>query len=135
MHLLRLLSLVVLVSSTVAMSLAAAPTPPPAAAPASSTWLIILRVASRLHDEQAWTDAERATVGAHFQRLKEATDRGQVILAGRTEEPLNTTIGLVVFSASDEAAAREFMNRDPCVVAGVMTATLHPYSLALLKGR
>jgi len=41
-------------------------------------------------------------------------------------------MGLVIFTAPDETAAREFMNADPCVVAGVMTATLHPYGLALL---
>ena len=54
-------------------------------------------------------------------------------MAGRTAEPLDQTQGLVVFTAADEAAAREFMNTDPCVVAGVMTATLHPYDLALLR--
>ena len=34
-----------------------------------------------------------------------------------------------------DAAARRFMASDPAVVAGVMTATLHPLSLALLRGQ
>jgi len=107
--------------------------PPPAKAPALKTFLIVLRPVARLHDEKAWTDADMAATGAHFQRLKAATEARQVILAGRTHEDLDKTMGLVVFTATDEAAAREFMNADPCVVAGVMTATLHPYDLALLR--
>lgn len=112
---------------------AAPATPPPAKAPALKTYLIVLRPAARLHDEKAWTDADKAATGAHFQRLKAATESRQVILAGRTNESLDKTMGLVVFTATDEAAAREFMNADPCVAAGVMTATLHPYDLALLR--
>ena len=112
----------------------ATPTAPAAAkAPAQKTFLIVLRLPARLHDDKAWTDADNAAIGAHFQRLKAATDRGQVILAGRTHETGDKTIGLVVFTADDEATARDFMNADPCVVAGVMTATLHPYDLALLR--
>lgn len=106
---------------------------PPAKAPAKKTFLIVLRLPVRLHDDKAWTDADNAAVGAHFQRLKAATETGQVILAGRTRESGDKTMGLVVFTAADEAAAREFMLGDPCVAAGVMTATLHPYDLALLR--
>ena len=58
---------------------------------------------------------------------------GQVIFAGKTTEPLDTTFGLVVFEAESEAAARQFMESDPAVVAGVMSATLHPYVLALQR--
>jgi uncharacterized protein YciI len=54
-------------------------------------------------------------------------------MAGRTEEPLDKTFGLVVFVAPSEEAATEFMNTDPVIAAGVMTATLHPYSVALLR--
>ena len=96
-------------------------------------FLIVLRLAPRLHDDRAWTDADKATVTAHFQRLKAATDAGQVILAGRTPEPGDTTMGLVVFTATDEAAARTFMNDDPCIAAGVMVGELRPFGLALLR--
>jgi uncharacterized protein YciI len=96
-------------------------------------FLIVLRLAPRLHDDRAWTDADKATVTAHFQRLKAATDAGQVILAGRTPEPGDTTMGLVVFTATDEAAARTFMNDDPCIAAGVMVGELRPFDLALLR--
>lgn len=108
-----------------------APAPVPAP-PAPRHFLIILKLVPRLHDEKAWTDADRAAVGAHFTRLKAGVAAGQVLLAGRTEVPLDRTIGLVVFSAADEAAAREYMNADPCLIAGVMTGEIFPYGLALM---
>lgn len=128
MHPLRLL-LAALLFATAAF---AADTPAEAAAPKLQHFLIVLRPVPRLFDEKAWTKEDNAAVGAHFNRLKAAVAEGKVILAGRTTEPLDRTMGLIIFAAPDEAAAREFMNGDPCVSAGVMTATLHPYGLALL---
>jgi uncharacterized protein YciI len=105
----------------------------PATNPRTKQFLIVLRLVSRPHDDKAWTKADQAAVSRHFERLKEATKLGQVILAGRTDEPGDKTFGLVVFEAADEEAARAFMKGDPAVVAGVMTAELHPYTVALLR--
>ena len=96
-------------------------------------YLYVLRLVPRLHNESAWTDADRHTVEAHFQRLQAATDAGTVILAGRTSEALEASFGLVVFEATGDEEARKFMDSDPTIVDGVMTATLHPYSVALLR--
>ena len=112
---------------------AAAPTAAAAKPAPKKQFLIVLRLPPRLHDDAAWTDADQATVGAHFQRLKTATDAGQVILAGRTPEAGDKTMGLVVFTADDEPAARAFMLGDPCIAAGVMIGELRPFSLALLR--
>ena len=112
---------------------APAPAEPAKKAAPKKQVLIVLRVAPRLHDDTAWTDADKATVSAHFQRLKAATDAGQVILAGRTPEAGDKTMGLVVFNAEDESAALAFMLGDPCVAAGVMLGELRPFSLALLR--
>ena len=35
--------------------------------------------------------------------------------------------------ANDAEAARQFMEADPAVVAGLMSATLHPYTVALQR--
>lgn len=103
-------------------------------APAPSPiWLGILRLVPRLHDDAAWTDADKSAVGAHFARLKTATVQGTVILAGRTEEAGDRTLGLVIFKAPDAAAAETFMREDPAVVAQVMTTEVRAYSLALLR--
>lgn len=96
-------------------------------------FLYMLRVAPHLHDEAKWSDKDKAATSRHFERLKKAAADGKVILAGRTTEQLDKTFGLVVFEAENDKAARAFMEADPAVVAGVMTATLHPYSVALQR--
>lgn len=128
----KILVLLTAFLSAAAVFGADAPTVPAAAAPKPKHFLIVLRPVPRLHDEKAWTKEDNAAVGAHFNRLKAAVTDGKVLLAGRTTEPLDRTMGLIILAAPDEAAAREFMNNDPCVAAGVMTATLHPYGLALM---
>ena len=102
-------------------------------APKAQQYLYVLRVAPALHDQARWTQADNDAVSRHFARLVDSVKAGQVIFAGRTTEPLDTTFGLVVFEAENEAAARQFMESDPAVVAGVMSATLHPYALALQR--
>ena len=99
----------------------------------SGQYVYVLKVAPRFQQEAAWTDSENAAVAAHFSRLAEAVKSGKVILAGRTTEALDETFGIVIFEAESAAAADEFMRKDPAVVAGVMTATLHPYAVALLR--
>jgi uncharacterized protein YciI len=111
----------------------AAPAASAAAGPKLKQWVYVLRLIPRLHDDQAWTDADKAAVSRHFAHLSAATKAGQVILAGRTTEPGDRTFGLVVFEAADEAAARTFMASDPSVVEKVMTAELHPYAVALQR--
>jgi uncharacterized protein YciI len=104
-----------------------------AAAAKPRQYLYVLRLVPRVHDDAAWTEADKVAVSQHFQRLQQATAAGRVILAGRTTETGDKTLGLVIFEAADDAAAQQFMESDPAVVAGVMTATLHPYAVALQR--
>jgi uncharacterized protein YciI len=106
---------------------------PAQAEEAKKQYLYVLRVAPHLQDEAKWSDADKAATGRHFKRLQDDLAKGRVILAGRTSEPLDKTFGLVVFEAADDAAAKAYMDADPAVQAGVMTATLHPYAVALLR--
>jgi len=116
-----------------ATSLAAAdPAPAPAPAP-TRQFLYLLHLVPRLHQPTGWTADDEAAVVRHYRRLKEGVERGQVILAGKTDEPGDLTFGLVIFEAEDEAAARAYMAADPAVVAGIMTAELRPYRVALLR--
>ena len=105
------------------------PTTPAAARPPQ--FLYVLRLVPRLHDDKAWTDADNAIIGRHFAHLKSATERGWVILAGRTLESGDKTFGLVIFEAANANDARAFMNNDPSVAERIMTAELHPYAVAL----
>jgi len=94
-------------------------------------FIYVLRLVPRLSDDKAWTEDDKAAVERHFNRFKEAVKSRQLILAGRTAETGDKTFGIAIFEASDENAARAFMNADPAVVAGVMTADLHPFGVAL----
>jgi uncharacterized protein YciI len=103
----------------------------PAEAPTTKQFLYLLRLAPRYQVDSAWSAADHAAVDEHFKRLQQAAATGKVILAGRTSEAPDKTFGIVVFEAESEDAARKFMEDDPAVKAGVMTATLHPYAVAL----
>jgi uncharacterized protein YciI len=98
----------------------AAQNPAPAAKP--KQFIYVLHLVPPLHDDKAWTTEDKAAVGRHFNRFKEATQSGQLILAGRTSESGDKTFGIAIFEAADEAAARKFMEADPAVVGGLMTA-------------
>jgi uncharacterized protein len=100
--------------------------PPP---PNAKTFIYVLKLVPRLHDDNKWTEEDKAAVDRHFTQLKEAAKSGELVLAGRTQEPGDKTFGIVIFRASDEAAARKFMDSDPAVVAKLMTAELHPFSI------
>jgi uncharacterized protein YciI len=102
-------------------------------APTLGQYVYVLQVAPRFQNEVSWTDTENAVVARHFERLAKAAKSGRVIIAGRTTEPLDKTFGLVIFEAESESAAREFMQSDPAVMAGLMIATLHPYAVALQR--
>jgi uncharacterized protein YciI len=79
------------------------------------------------------TAEAQAAIGRHFQRLQAATQTGKVLLAGRTDESNEKTLGLVVFEAADAAEAERFMAEDPAVVAGVMLHEVRPYQVALMR--
>lgn len=100
---------------------------------AREQFVYVLQLAPRFHDEAAWTDAENAAAVQHFEHLAKAAKSGLLIIAGRTMEPLDKTFGLVIFEADSETAAREFMQSDPAIRAGLMVATLHPYAVALQR--
>jgi len=92
-------------------------------------YLIVLKPPRATFAEDA-TEAESAIIGEHFEYLKRLLSDGVLVLAGRTED---ASMGLVVFAAASDAAAEAVMKADPAVKAGVFSAKLYPYRLALLK--
>lgn len=94
-------------------------------------WIYVLSpVREELATNPTPKDAE--TVDRHFEHLKVLLERGRLVLAGRTLEDL--PFGIVIFEAETEAEARSIMADDPAVQGGVMTAVLHPYRVALIRG-
>ena len=94
-------------------------------------FIYVLRLVQRLHADANWTPQDEKVLQQHFVRFQEAIKAGQLILAGRTSESGDKMFGIAVFQAKDEAAARKFMEEDPAVAGGLMTAELHPFTVAL----
>jgi len=94
-------------------------------------FIYVLHLVPRLYDDKNWTKEDNAVLERHFARFQEAIKSRQLILAGRTKEPGDKTFGIAIFEAPDEAAARAFMQADPAVSGGLMTAELHPFAVAL----
>lgn len=81
------------------------------------------------------TPEENDAVSRHFAYLKDLTEKGVMILVGRTLNTDESTFGIAVFEAEDESAARTIMDGDPAVRSGVMRATLYPYRVALMRAQ
>jgi uncharacterized protein YciI len=72
---------------------------------------------------------EASRLEEHFEYLARALDQGRLVLAGPC---LDGEFGVVVFRADTEQAAKEFMEGDPAVRHGLMTAELHSFRVSLL---
>jgi uncharacterized protein len=78
------------------------------------------------------SEAERRIIGEHFSYLSAARDAGKLLLAGRTLD--SPPMGIAVFEAASDEAARQFIEADPGVIGGVFVAQVRPYRVALLAG-
>lgn len=81
---------------------------------------------------ETMTDEEARVMGIHFAYLQQKLKEGKLIMAGPV---LTGEFGVTVIETESEDEAREFMNNDPAVVNGVVTPTLYPYRVSLLRGR
>ena len=79
------------------------------------------------------TPEEAETVSRHFAYLSDLTEKGVMILVGRTQNKDESTFGIAIFEAENESVARTIMESDPAVAGGVMSATLYPYKVALIR--
>ncbi|MBE9524238.1 MAG: hypothetical protein IMY76_04010 [Chloroflexi bacterium] len=79
------------------------------------------------------TPREERILKEHYDYLRQLTEQGVLILAGRTLIEDEKSFGLVIFYADSEDLARNIMATDPAVKEGVMRAELFPYRVALMK--
>jgi len=79
----------------------------------------------------AWTEEDNRIGEAHFAYLKQATEDGIVLLAGRSLDAEGPAIAIL--DAASEEEARRFMENDPFVARGLMRAKLHPFRAALVR--
>jgi uncharacterized protein YciI len=80
------------------------------------------------------TPEEEPILQAHFGYLRELAGAGTVILAGRTQNEDEKSLGFVIFRAASPEDARGVMDADPAVRERVMTAELYPYRVAVREG-
>ncbi|MBT3337688.1 MAG: hypothetical protein HN855_13040 [Anaerolineae bacterium] len=96
-------------------------------------WIYVLKVTRPEMLTEGSTPEEDAVVSQHFAYLKDLTEKGVMILMGRTQNADESTFGIAIFEAENEIAAKKIMENDPAVAEGVMTATLYPYKIALMR--
>jgi uncharacterized protein len=96
-------------------------------------YIYTIKLIERLHDPKKWTSVDEVAVNKHFEYLKIQMHLGKMILAGRTQNDLKDTFGIVIFNAQDDDDAQSFMENDPSIQAGVMIGALYPYAIALSK--
>jgi len=77
------------------------------------------------------TPEEQAIIEKHFLYLQELTEKGTVILAGRTQNTDATSFGIVIFQVESEDDAMKIMMDDPAIVKGVFNSELYPYKISL----
>lgn len=94
-------------------------------------FLYKLKLIPELLVEENWTDKENSMVYEHFKVLQGLLKENKLIMAGKTDNLDASTFGLVILQVDSEEIARTIMENDPTVKGGIMTAELHPYSVAL----
>ena len=57
--------------------------------------------------------------GSHLQLVRDAHDRGELLLAGALADPADRA--LLVFRSHDKSVAEDFARRDPYVMNGLVT--------------
>jgi uncharacterized protein YciI len=72
------------------------------------------------------TPEEDEIISRHFAYLTDLTQKGAMILVGRTLNEDASAFGIAIFEAQDESAARTIMEADPAVWSGLMRAVLYP---------
>lgn len=112
------------------------------AAPAMSHFVYFIRPVREALLTEGPTDAEREPLVGHVAYIKALLGRGRLVYAGPGLDPSTTPRGatgvaldipipgIVVFKARDLDEAREMMEADPAVAAGVFKARVSAFRLA-----
>lgn len=79
------------------------------------------------------TDAspsEAEAVSRHFAYLKQKLEESTLLMAGRRDD---AEFGIAIIECADESAAQEIVKNDPVVAAGVFSARVDLFRLALWR--
>lgn len=96
-------------------------------------YLYLLRLDKTMLDTAAWTPEKNKIVQEHFANLQKMLSDGTLILAGRTQNALDKTFGIVIYEADSFEEAKTIAENDPAVKAKIMTVEVFPYGVALMR--
>jgi uncharacterized protein YciI len=98
-------------------------------------FIYVLKLHPDYKSDSSWTPEANQTVGNHFNYLQALTEKGTVVLAGRSDYDVTSKdlFGMVVLETKTPEEALAIMQNDPAVLSKIMTAELHPFRLALLR--
>lgn len=94
-----------------------------------STFIYVLKLI-RPEPVDNMSPQEEEIINEHFEHLKRGLNEGTLILAGPC---LDRAFGIVIFRSPSQKEAETFMNSDPAVIKGLMTAELHPFRISLMN--
>jgi uncharacterized protein YciI len=93
-------------------------------------WMYVLRLVRPEALSQGLTEQEQAAAQRHAAYMTKLAEEGTLIVAGRTQTTDPETMGVAIFFADDEAAARNVMENDPGITGGLQCGELFPYEVA-----
>ena len=96
-------------------------------------FLYLLRLEKNMFDTAAWTPEKNKIVQEHFAHLQKMLSDGTLILAGRTQNALDKTFGIVIYEADSFEEAKSIAENDPAVKGKIMTVEVFPYEVALMR--
>lgn len=91
------------------------------------TYVYKLKLNTTYYEDTNWTDDVNQIIESHYNRLKADFNMGLLKHVGRTSDPKGEGFGLVIFDSTSFEDALNYMNDDPAVKAGIMTAELFEY--------
>jgi len=96
-------------------------------------FIYVIKLTEKYWQESSWDQEASNTIQVHFKHLQDMLAEGKLILAGRTEVEPDKTFGICIFEADSFEEAKEIAENDPAVKAGIMTAEIFPYKVALMR--
>ncbi len=76
------------------------------------------------------TEEEQEKLQSHFLYLQDLLEKGKLVLAGPC---LDASFGVVILQNTHEVEARSIMENDPAVKGKIMTGSLYPFRVSLIK--
>ncbi len=98
-------------------------------------FIYVLNLKEPYRDPKNWNEKIRKVAQDHYQYFVDLEQEGKLLIAGRTKYEVDNpeNFGIMVFYAASFEEADHIRLNDPGVKNNLMSARLHPFSIAVLK--